>query len=265
MKPAAAAALILGVMVCGKAAPAAKLWSTDNSYLGRGLFFGPGAFPEASKLFPIVVRNLAFHSDRDFVTPFANNLASPPNALGPDGEELDGTLADGSLINENVELGHFSIGGVTLSPFVADTGRLEGEQVSVTSIDGNVTMTTDLVLDMGIGSRGIIKLPFYGTTGTVTVPHSLQTMAGETGIDQAGPIGSGQTIAGRVGDFNGDSYIDGTIVAAGNLPVTSPFYPGQPYALTFNFETDISLDGAVMGSAERTHEAYVKSAGTEAK
>ena len=236
---------------------AANLWSTPESYLGPGLFFGPGALEGASPLFPVVIRQMAFNSERDFVTPFFNNLGALPNLRDANGEELDGTLADGSLLNENVTTESFLIGGVTLMPFVADTGHFEGEQRSVTGTDGNVTMMMDLLLDLGIGERGIIKLPFYGTTGVVTVPHSLQTVAGGQGIDQAGPIASGRTIAGRIGDFNGDGYIDGTIVAAGTMPMSSPVYPGQPYALTRNFETDIALDGSVMGSAQAVHESYV--------
>ena len=247
-------ATALIALTTGVPALGATLWSTDDSHLGPGLFFGPGAFTNPTPLFPAVIRDMAFHTDRDFVTPFFNNGASPPNVADANGELLDGALADGSLINENVTLGPFAIGGVTLMPYVANTGHFEGEQISVTS--GDVTMTMDLVLDLGIGPRGIIKLPFYGTTGVVTVPLSAQTAAGGTGIDQAGPIKSGQTIAGRIGNFNADGFIDGTIVAVGVMPIDSPVYPGQPYALTRNFETDIAIDGQRMGSACAVHSAY---------
>jgi hypothetical protein len=109
-------------------------------------------------------------------------------------------------------------------------------------------MAMDLTIDLGIGPRGIIKIPFYGTTGTVTVPPSLQTQNGDKGVDQAGKLPSGTTIAGRVGDFNRDGYIDGTLVAVGVMPLTSPIYPGQPFAMVRNFETDIPVGGLVVGA-----------------
>ena len=80
------------------------------------------------------------------------------------------------------------------------------------------------------------------------MPASLQTESGGKGVDQAGKLASGTTIAGRVGDFNHDGYIGGTLVAVGVMPLTSPIYPGQPFAMIRNFATDIPVDGAVVGS-----------------
>ena len=67
---------------------------------------------------------------------------------------------------------------------------------------------------------------------------------------------TGETLSGRVGDFNGDGFIDGTLVAVGVMPLTSPVYPGQPFAMSRNFETDILIDGAVYGSPGATNKAY---------
>ena len=120
-------------------------------------------------------------------------------------------------------------------------GTFRGQQISVTQSNGDVMM--DLVLDIGIGERGLIKVPFYGTTGTLTIPRSLQSQSGGRGVDRAGPLQSGETISGRIGDFNGDGHIDGTIVAVGVMPLDSPVFPGQPYALSRNFETDIAHRG----------------------
>ena len=82
------------------------------------------------------------------------------------------------------------------------------------------------------------------------------SQSGGRGVDRAGPLQSGETISGRIGGFNGDGHIDGTIVAVGVMPLDSPVFPGQPYALSRNFETDIAHEGTVMGSPLRVHEAY---------
>ena len=234
---------------------AATLWSNDKSYLGPGLFFGPGALPQPAKLFGATIRRMAFHTDIDFVTPFLHNGTALPNVPGPHAD-FDGTLVDGTKVNENVTLGAFMLAGVRMMPFVARTGAFRGQQISVTQSNGDMIMMMDLVLDIGIGERGLIKVPFYGTTGTLTIPRSLQSQSGGRGVDRAGPLQSGETISGRIGDFNGDGYIDGTIVAVGVMPLDSPVFPGQPYALSRNFETDIALEGTVMGSPLQVHEAY---------
>jgi hypothetical protein len=122
--------------------------------------------------------------------------------------------------------------------------------------DGNIIMVMNLALDLGIGERGVIRMPFYGTTGTVTVPEPLPSPTGAPSPAQAGPLRSGETIAGRIGDFDGDGYIDGTLVAAGVMPPSSPIYPGQPWVMVRNFETDVRIDGALSGSAQTVNAAY---------
>ena len=48
-------------------------------------------------------------------------------------------------------------------------------------------------------------------------------------------------------EFDGNGMLDGAIVVAGNLPMTSIFMPGAPYALVWNFETDMPYDGQLVG------------------
>jgi len=55
------------------------------------------------------------------------------------------------------------------------------------------------------------------------------------------------------GDFNHDGMLDGAIVVAGNLPLTSVFMPGAPYALIRYFETDIPYDGHMIGKLPGDH------------
>jgi hypothetical protein len=248
---------LLGVVGSVQPVQAATLWSVDESHLGTGWFYGPGAYMVPTPLFPVMIRHLAFTSDRDFVTPFWNNGAEAPNLMAEaDFPPVDGALSDGTRINENVDLGTFTLAGTRFMPAVVQGGGLVGQQLAVTMRDGNLVMVMDLALDLGIGPRGIIRMPFYGTTGTLTVPDPLPGSTGPAPPAQAGPIASGQTVSGRIGDFNGDGYIDGTLVAVGVMPPSSPIYPGQPWVMARNFETDVPIDGVLSGSARVVNRAY---------
>jgi hypothetical protein len=243
-----------GVMlaVSGGQSGAISLFSTSETYLGTGKFHGPGSYLEEQVLFPTVIRHMVWTTEKDFVTPFFNNGPAEPNTTGERSFRgpVDGKLSNGWLINENVDIYPSSIAGTPVLFAVVDSGPHNGQQLTVTSDQGEVVMTMDLGLDLGIGAKGVVRLPFYGTTGTLVVPYSLQTQAGGKGIDQAGKFPSGTKLTGRVGDFNHDGWIDGTIVAVGTLPLDSPIYPGQPYVIERYFETDIPIKGAVFGNVK---------------
>jgi hypothetical protein len=244
-------ALILILALPAGSAAAVTLWSDDRTPGGGpGLFFGPGSWMQTAKLFPVTIRGIGFVGDVDFVTPFKSDWAHRARTAGERDYGLEeGKISDGSLINENVDTGSFTVAGTRMLPVIvrSDEGKFGGGQSATVLPDGNVVMVMDFTIDLGIGPRGIIRMPFSGTTGTVTVPYSLQTQSGGKGVDQAGPIPSGATIAGRVGDFNHDGHLDGTLVAVGTMPLSSPIYPGQPWAMVRNFETDIAADGRVFG------------------
>lgn len=232
-------------------ARAVTLWSDSRIEGGAGLFFGPGSWSRVEPLFPVVIRNIGFVSATDFVTPFENWGGKRLHEMGAEAFGIvDGKLPDGSLVNENVETGVFTLAGTRMLPVVPRTteGKFGGAQQALSMQDGEVIMVMDFAIDLGIGPRGVIRMPFYGTTGAVTVPYSLQTQAGGKGVDQAGPLKSGATVTGRVGDFGQDGYINGTLVAAGVMPLNSPIYPGQPWVMVRNFQTDIAEGGRIFGS-----------------
>ena len=252
------------ILFCGLAtasavppAAAATLWSVPESYLGTGYFFGPGAYMIPTPLFPVMIRNMAFTTDHNFLTPFWNNGGQEPNLKGEkDFPPVDGKLSNGALINENADLGVFTLAGARFLPAVVEGGEYVGEQRATTDPDGNVVMEMELMLDMGIGEKGVIRIPFRGTTGTVAVPAPLANEQGSASAESAGPLKTGETLSGRIGDFNGDGFIDGTLVAVGVMPLSSPVYPGQPFAMSRNFETDIPIEGAIFGSPKATNKAY---------
>jgi hypothetical protein len=243
-------------------AAAYTLWSTSETYLGTGEFQGPGVNQNNEPLFCTVIRNMMFVSDRDFVTPFENNGPQEPNIHGESqmSGTPDGKLSDGTLINENVDTCAAKIADVKILPAAIPGGLYMGEQVSATLDNGDVTMAFDIALDLGVGGKGVVRVPFYGTTGEITVPRSLQSQMGGQGIDQAGIYPSGTRLKGRIGDFNHDGWIDGTLVAAGVMPLDSPFYPGQPYVIVRHFETNIPIQGEWSGNVKALQPGAAKAA-----
>jgi hypothetical protein len=202
----------------------------------------------------MIIRHLMFVTARDMVVPFENNGAVVPNMVGklqvPG--DVDGRLSDGSLINENVSTCATAIAGRRVLPAAIQGGMYTGQVLSATADDGNMTMAMDGAIDLADGH--VVKLPFYGTTGEITVPLSLQTQMGGKGVDRAGEYPSGTRLRGRIGDFNHDGWIDGTMVFAGVMPLDSPVSPGQPYVIVRNFETDIPIDGEWSGNVKALKE-----------
>jgi hypothetical protein len=257
-----AALLGAGLIACGSAG-AFTVFSTKDSYMGAGKFYGPGKLPE-SPLFDVTIHNVAFSSAATFVTPFYNNGGAEPNVPGEvaTSDKPDGYFSDGKTpINENAEVGPFVLNGTKVLVGIGGGGAHQGEQISVLLDKHTMIMTMDIVFDMGIGEAGVVAAPFYGTTQEATLPQSIQTQLGiEGGIDRAGPLKSGDKIHGRLGDSNGDGRLDGAIVVTGNMPLTSVFMPGAPYALIRHFDTDMPYNGAVVGklpgsAAERQKQA----------
>jgi hypothetical protein len=245
-----ACAALAGISLVSDGADAFTVFSTKNSYMGAGTFYGPGKLP-ISPLFDVTIHNVAFTSATTFVTPFFNNGALAPNVLGEveTSEHPDGYFSDGKTpINENADVGPFELNGTKVLVGIGGGGAHQGEQISVLLDHHTMIMTMDIVFDMGIGSAGVVAAPFYGTTREATLPKSIQTQLGiEGGTDRAGALKSGDKIHGRLGDFNGNGLLDGAIVVTGNMPLTSVFMPGAPYALIRYFETDMPYDGETVG------------------
>jgi hypothetical protein len=259
----AAGAAMLGAGLFASAADAFTVFSTKDSYMGAGAFYGPGKLPKAP-LFDVTIHNVAFTSETTFVTPFANNGGAEPNVPGEveTSDKPDGYFSDGKTpLNENAEVGPFELNGTKVLVGIGGGGAHQGEQISVLLDRHTMIMTMDIVFDMGIGAAGVVAAPFYGTTQEATLPLSIQTQMGIAGgVDQAGPLKSGDKIKGRLGDFNGDGRLDGAIVVTGNMPLTSVFMPGAPYALIRYFDTDMPYNGEVVGKlpgsvAERQKQA----------
>lgn len=244
------AILLLPFLLLPSLAGGATMYSTKDSFMGAGWFYGPGPIEDVP-IFDVVIPNIGFSTKLNFVTPYVNNGGAEPNICGEQelGTTPDGLLSDGvTRISESVDACSFELNGIRFLAAVVDGGPHGGRQVAATLADGTMIMTMDFALDMGIGKSGVVRIPFYGTTGEVTVPPSLQTQMGiEGGVDQAGSLSSGDKLRGRLGDYDGDGMLDGAIAVAGNMPLDSILLPGAPYALVRYFETDIPYDGRLLG------------------
>ncbi len=227
---------------------ASTMYSVKSQQFGTGTFFGPGSIDD-TELFSVIIRNLAFNGPLNFITPMVNNGDAEPNICGE--MEINGIatgmLSDGvTKLNENVDVCAFEIEGMKILVGIIDDGAHHGQQVATMTEDGVMVMTMDTALDLGVGEAGVIRIPFYASTGEVTIPISLQTKMGlPGGIDRAGSKPSGTVLKGRLGDYNNDGMLDGMIVLAGNIPIDSMLLPGAPYAFKRYFETNVPYDGAL--------------------
>lgn len=245
-----AGALAAAGLLASGGASAFTVFSDAKSLGGPGVFYGPGKLPQVP-IFDVTIRNVTFANAGVFVTPYVNNGSEGPFTSGQLAmtKTPSGFMSDNlTTVNVNADTGPFDLNGMTMLAAIAGGSAHGGEQISV-MYDGVMIMTMDMGLDMGIGAAGVMKFPFYGTTDEVTVPYSLQTQMGlPGGIDRAGPLASGTKMRGRIGDSDGDGFIDGALVVAGNMPLDAIFMPGAPYLLIRNFQTDMPADGQIVGT-----------------
>lgn len=223
-------------------ADAYTLWSTEDLQLGPGTLYGPGNDPVEHPLFPMVVRRIMFLNATDAMVPFAARSGEAPSMCAK-GERPRERLTNGLAVNANIDACALSLDGRNIAVAVVDGGPHRGREMLTLQGDGNLVVTADLALDFG---DKVVRLPFYATTGTVTVPHSPPQRDGHA--DRAGKYIAGTALTGRIGDFNGDGWIDGTLVAAGVMPLDSPVRPGQAYIMRRNFETNIPAAGVLSGN-----------------
>lgn len=230
-----------------------SLWSTLDTHMGPGKFIGPGKYSADQELFEMVLSNIAFTTKEEFLIPFYNNGEHTPNVCGELDldDKPDGKLSNGLEINENADMCLANIAGTDMHIGVTQGGPLQG-QLHFSILDNQeIIVAMDIAFDLGIGEKGVIKMPFYGSTDKVQIPQSIQTQLDiPGGTDSAGEYTSGSWIEGKVGDFDNDGWLDGTLVSAGNIPLDSPVFPGQPYAMIRHFELDIPAGGFVLGDVK---------------
>lgn len=201
-----------------------------------GHFYGPGPIVPDSALPDGKLVNVEFDR-RTFrgQTGFANDGSKSKKAVFSDGK---------TRINQNIDAGVITLGDGTDSVLLAavDGGPHKGSEVYYLDGSYNMIWRVDLALDPGF-EQGIIRVDdFKLTTGIVQIQPSIQTQKGyPEGYDQAGSLKSGQYLAGRLGDFDGDGYLDGAVVAGPNVPLASNLLPGAPVGNHRGFKTDVQI------------------------
>lgn len=209
-----------------------------------GTFHGPGQLPD-SPLPTGLLGHIHFNRFLTGETAFFNNGEAPPNAPEPGlNGKNDGRLSDGTPFNEHVWGGIAEVGrgAMRFMVVVASNGPNRGTEKYTLEDDLNWRINTDLALDPGFPEGIVVSKDIRISSGVVWVPRSLQSERGiEGGQDRAGSLPSGVAVVGRLGDYDGDGFLDGSIVGGSNVPLTNILVPGAPVVQRRNFVSDIPV------------------------
>jgi hypothetical protein len=230
--------------------------ATYEIKIGLRQLYGPGPFPD-QQLGTGHVRSMDFRSFMSATVPAFNNGPAEPNVSGEaaQGTPVDGKLSDGTLINENIDMGNAVIlnGQFNLLLGAVYGGPSKGDSHFYLDDAYNWTIHDDIAMDPGF-PEGIVKIDdFVFSTGPRPVPLSIQTEKHYPGgVDRVGSLQSGDLVVGRLGDDDFDGYVDGMFFAMGQLPLTSPFLPGAPFVQRMEFTSTIpisALEAALLSVA----------------
>jgi hypothetical protein len=225
---------VVSVAAAALAAATGPAAEATEFRLKGGHFYGPGPIEPDAALPDGRLVNIRF--DRHSFT-------------GECGFVNDGTAAgvfsDGATrMNQNIDAGTIRLGDgrETVRLAAVDGGPHGGAEHYYLDADYNMIWRVDLALDPGF-KEGIIRVDdFVLSTGVVEVQRSLQSQRRiPGGYDQAGSLKSGQFLAGRLGDFDQDGFMDGVLVAAPNVPMEANLLPGAPVGNKRAFTTDVEL------------------------
>jgi hypothetical protein len=219
-------------------------WAYELTILG-GSVHGPGAMPD-TPLPQGQLTNISLNNRLGGVSEFFNNGAEPPNLPGEMEiyGHLGGKLSNGVPFNEHTYGGVVTIGQGALKMLstLAGDGELKGRETYELDERLNWVLHADLALDPGFPQGLVISRNVKITTGVLIIPPSLQTEAGlKGGADLAGSYPSGAPVYGRLGDRDGDGFLDGRIVGIGRVPLGFMFVPGGPLVMQRDFKTDIPV------------------------
>jgi hypothetical protein len=215
---------------------------THHFHLRGGYFYGPGPIKPDTALPDGEIGGIVFDTAK-----WRGQALFRPG---------DAPLSDGKTrVNANIEAGKLGIGEdqqhKTFWLTAVEGGPNQGTEKYELDSAQNFNWTVDLALDPGFG-EGIIRVDnFQLTSGWVQINRSLQSEKGiPGGYDRAGSLSSGTYLAGRVGDFDRDGYLDGVIVASANVPMAADMLPGAPVGNKRGFTTDVPI--APLTAAELT-------------
>lgn len=219
-----------------------SLWSTHDSRTDTGELY---LAHDSAKLGELRVRHLLLVGPSDWLIPFDNNGPDAPNVCAA----LE-TLVDrpGTRINENVDSCPTVLSSGELSILVVDGGRHQGNQLATISPSGEVAMSADVLLRFA--NLPEIRTSFYATSGVAKVPPELRSQAADIARRVPWMAAGPGELRGRIGDFDGNGWVDGTVVAVGTLPEGAAAKAGTQYLLIRHFETDLPVAGVLSGNVK---------------
>lgn len=209
------------------------------------LLYGPGPFPD-QQLEKAWIRNLNLDAFLNGRVKGFNNLAEQPNVSGEvlQGKIVDGRLSDKTLINESIDMSNAVImnGQFNLLLAAVYGGPNGGDTLFYLDERFNWWIKDDIAIDPGFPA-GVVKIDnFTFSTGPRVIPFSIQTEFGYPGgTNQTGSLEAGRLASGRLGDDDGDGFLDGQFNAIGRFPMDSIFLPGAPFVQLFEFTSDIPV------------------------
>lgn len=233
------------VLICActaQTAAAYSLWSTHEGSAGTGEVY---LAHDTAKLGELRVRNMLLAGPSDWLVPFNNNGAGAPNVCAAIGTAVDGL---GSRVNENVDSCPTIISGSELTMLVVDGGQLQGNQIAAISPTGDVAMSSDIVLRFA--SFPAMRTSFYATSGVTEVPAELRSQAADIARRVPWMAAGPGRLRGRIGDFDGNGWVDGTVIAIGTLPGDTGTTTERQYLLIRHFETDLPVTGVLSGNVK---------------
>lgn len=221
-----------------------------------GMFYGPGKIAK-SPLPPGTLSHIELNCSLTGGTAFFNNGAAPPNIASEAemGGEPDGRLSNGRLFNEHIDGGIAEVGGgmLRMMTVIAGEGPNEGRENYTLTPAYNWNLRTDLALDPGFPEGLVVSENLLITTGINRVPFSVQTQLNiPGGQDRASELPSGTPVVGRLGDYDGDGYLDGRLIGASTIQLEHMLMPGAPVLQTRRFTSNIPIapvDAALLMAA----------------
>jgi hypothetical protein len=223
-------------------AAAYSLWSTHDSSTDTGDIY---LAHDSARLGELRVHGLLLVGPSDWVVPFNNNGSRAPNVCVTRAGAAD---SPGARVNENVDSCPTALRTGELSIQVVEGGRHQGNQVTTISPTGEVAMSADVLLRFA--DLPAIRTSFYATSGVTKVPPELRAQAEEVARRLPWMAADAGELRGRIGDFNGNGWVDGTLVAVGTLPAGAAAKAGTQYLLIRHFETDLPVAGVLSGNVK---------------
>ncbi|MCB2262551.1 MAG: hypothetical protein LGR52_06375 [Candidatus Thiosymbion ectosymbiont of Robbea hypermnestra] len=220
-----------------------------------GMTFGPGPMP-ATPITSGEFTHVRLDARLSGESAFFNNGVAEPNIPGEKeifGAFKGGKLSTGVPFNEHVDGGVVTIGqgALRMLAVIPADGPSRGAEIYRIDDRLNWRLQTDLALDPGFAEGLVISKNLDITTGVKWVPPSLQTATGSPGgFDQASSVPTGAPVFGRLGDADGDGFLDGRIAGASRVPLKFLFVPGAPLVMSRAIVSDIPLTPRLGGILE---------------